>query len=120
MQVLVRILVSAGLIALYFELLKSKSINQYPLLAAVLISLPLTTVIAFTWVWLADQDTELIASQSIDIFWLTVASLPMLLVLPWLLRRGLGFALSMVASILVMFAFYALAIIVLQKFDGSQ
>lgn len=48
----------------------------------------------------------MIASYSTSVFWAVLASLPMFLVLPWLLKRGLGFGPSLAVSCLVACAGY--------------
>lgn len=58
---------------------------------AVLASLPLTSLLAFVWIYLGTGNTENIASLSIGIFWLVLASLPLFLILPYLLRSGMAF-----------------------------
>jgi hypothetical protein len=58
---------------------------------AVLASLPLTSLLAFVWLWLETGDASRIASLSGAIFWLVLASLPLFAVLPWLLRSGWSF-----------------------------
>ena len=67
---------------------------------AVLASLPLTSLLAFVWLYSETGDARKIASLSHGIFWLVLASLPFFLVLPSLLKSGWGFWPSMgVASI---------------------
>jgi hypothetical protein len=58
---------------------------------AVLASLPLTSLLAFIWLYLGTGNTENIASLSVGIFWLVLASLPLFLILPYLLRSGVAF-----------------------------
>lgn len=55
---------------------------------ALLASLPLTSLLAFVWIYLESGNTQGIATLSQGIFWLVLASLPLFLVLPALLRIG--------------------------------
>jgi hypothetical protein len=59
--------------------------------AALVASLPLTSLFAFIWLYLDTGDAERIAALSQNIFWLVLPSLALFLVLPLLLRAGLGF-----------------------------
>lgn len=62
---------------------------------AVLASLPLTSLLAFVWLYSETGDEQRIASLSYGIFWLVLASLPFFVVLPSLLKSGWGFWPSM-------------------------
>ncbi len=58
---------------------------------ALLASLPLTSLLAFIWIYLGTGNSVNIANLSIGIFWLVLASLPLFLVLPYMLRSGIAF-----------------------------
>jgi hypothetical protein len=62
---------------------------------AVLASLPLTSLLAFTWLYSETGDVQKVAALSHGIFWLVLASLPFFLVLPALLNAGWTFWASM-------------------------
>ena len=66
--------------------------------AAALASLPLTSVLAFVWLYLDTGDVQKIATLSASIFWLVLPSLLLFVLLPILLRSGLGFWFSLVVS----------------------
>jgi hypothetical protein len=73
---------------------------------AVLASLPLTSLLAFVWLYLDTGDSQAVASLSSSIFWLVLPSLPLFLVLPALLRSGWAFWPSLGAACLVAIAAY--------------
>jgi hypothetical protein len=58
---------------------------------AVLASLPLTSLLAFVWLYVETGNSESVATLSVSIFWLVLPSLPLFLLLPWLLRAGWAF-----------------------------
>ena len=60
-------------------------------LAAMLLALPLVSVIAFTWEWAENPNAEHIANLSTETFWFVLPTLPMFLLLGWLLRQGLNY-----------------------------
>jgi len=66
--------------------------------AAALASLPLTSVLAFVWLYLDTGDVQKIATLSGSIFWLVLPSLLLLVLLPVLLRSGWGFWASLAVS----------------------
>jgi hypothetical protein len=58
---------------------------------AAIASLPLTSLLAFVWLYAETGDVERVAALSQAIFWLVIPSLVLFLALPPLLRSGLGF-----------------------------
>ncbi len=61
-------------------------------------SLPLTSLLAFVWLYLDTGDVQKIATLSSGIFWLVLPSLLLFVLLPVLLRSGWGFWLSLAVS----------------------
>ena len=66
--------------------------------AAALASLPLTSLLAFIWLYVDTGDTEKVAALAGGIFWLVLPSLLLFVLLPLLLRSGLGFWLSLLTA----------------------
>ena len=66
--------------------------------AAALASLPLTSLLAFVWLYLDTGDAQQVATLAGGIFWLVLPSLLLFVLLPLLLRNGLGFWLSLAIS----------------------
>jgi hypothetical protein len=66
--------------------------------AAALASLPLTSLLAFVWLYLDTGDAQKVAVLAGDIFWLVLPSLLLFVLLPILLRSGLGFWFSLAVS----------------------
>ena len=60
-------------------------------LSALLIALPLTSLLALTWIYVETKDTQVIASHAHGTFWFVLPTLPMFLVLPALLKSGWGY-----------------------------
>lgn len=95
-QYAIKILVSASLVVAISELAKRSSV-----MGAVIASIPLTTLLAFIWLYIDTGDTKRIAVVSFDIFWLVLPSLTLFISLPYLLRTGLGFWVSLLFSCLL-------------------
>ena len=67
--------------------------------AALVASLPLTSLLAFVWLHLEDSPPERIAELSSQIFWLVIPSLLLFVLLPLLLRHGFSFWVSLGVSV---------------------
>lgn len=99
---LLKTLISALLIAAASEAAKRSAV-----LGALIASLPLTSVLAMAWIYRESRDTAAVASFSTSVFWAVLFSLPMFLVLAWLLRRGMTFVPALAVSSLVALAGYS-------------
>ena len=73
---------------------------------AVLASLPLTSLLAFVWLYLDTGDAGRVASLSQSIFWLVIPSLPLFLLLPLMLKLQWSFWLSLLIACGLTAAFY--------------
>jgi hypothetical protein len=65
---------------------------------ALLASLPLTSLLAFVWLYAETGDARAVADLSQGIFWLVLPSLVLVALLPVLLRAGWPFWVSLAAS----------------------
>jgi hypothetical protein len=73
----------------------SEIARRNPGWGGLLASLPLTSLLAMVWLWRDSHDGERVAELAGSAFWFILPSLPLFLVLPWLIRSGLGFWLSL-------------------------
>ena len=103
-------LISAAVIVAVAEIAKRSSV-----IGALVASLPLTSLLAFVWLYWDTHDTARIASLSTDIFWLVIPSLALFLALPLFLRLGWGFWLSLLAACAVTALCYAALFWALRK-----
>lgn len=87
--------------------------------AALIASLPLTSLLAFVWLYAEGTEPARIAEMSSQIFWLVLPSLILFLVLPQLLKSGVGFWLSLALSCGATTLGYFLLMPLLRKF-GMQ
>ena len=93
-----------------------KIAKRSPGLGALVASLPLVSVLAMIWLWRDTGDTARIAIHAEATFWLVLPTLPMFLVLPWLLRAGTGFWAALGASCLLTVILYLVAVWLLARF----
>ena len=109
-QYALKILVTAAVVVTVSEIAKRSS-----LWGALLASLPLTSLLAFVWLYVDKGDTEAVAALSLSIFWLVLASLPMFLLFPFLLRGSWGFWPALTVSCVVTAGAYLALVWVLTR-----
>ena len=107
----IKVAISALIIVAIAELAKRSSG-----LAALLASLPLTSLLAFMWMHVEGADVANIAELSGQIFWLVLPSLVLFILLPLLLKQGLGFWLSLALSVVATVVCYFVMLPLLRKF----
>ncbi len=100
-QYALKIILSAVVLVAVAEIAKRSSFW-----GAALASLPLTSLLAFIWLYIDTGDTERVLALSQNIFWLVLPSLILFIALPLLLRGGLNFWLSLAISCLATAAAY--------------
>jgi hypothetical protein len=81
--------------------------RRYPGLGALVASLPLVSVLGMMWLWSEKPDTENMAAHAGATFWYVLPSLPTFLLIPALLRHGLGFWPALLAGCALTIALYA-------------
>ena len=109
-------LVVKGLLSGILVILASEVAKRYPSLGALIISLPLLSVLTMVWLWHDTHDVERLATHSASTFWLVLPSLPMFLLIPWLLRHGIAFYLALGISCAITFACYLLMVWALSRY----
>jgi hypothetical protein len=85
-QFAVKVILTTAVVVAVSEIAKRSSFW-----GALLASLPLTSLLAFVWIYLETGNAQTVAGLSQGIFWLVLASLPLFLILPALLRAGWTF-----------------------------
>ena|SRR5688572_3378388 len=86
---------------------------------ALIASLPLVTVLVMIWLYLENQGTGKIANHAYYTFWYVLPTMPMFLLMPWMLHRGAGFWPSLLAGCGLTVACFALAALVLKRWGIS-
>lgn len=83
--------------------------------AALIASLPLTSLLAFVWLHIEGAPAQEIAELSSRIFWLVLPSLVLFVLFPLLLRQGLGFWSSLMVSIAATAGGYFVLLLLLRR-----
>ena len=81
--------------------------RRWPGIGGLIVSLPLVSLLAFIWLWRDTGDSSRVADLATSTFWFFLPSMPLFLLLPALLRSGLGFWLALAIGIAVTVLLYA-------------
>lgn len=96
----------------------SELARRYSLLAAALASLPLTSILAFIWIYYDTKDVQKVAELSYSILWLVIPSLLFFIMFPLLVKFGFKFAPALLLSCVIMSAGYGLFIYLKKMLAG--
>ena len=84
-------------------------------LSALIIALPLTSLIAMVWMHHAGQSSQRLANHAESTFWFVLPTLPMFLLMPWLLRHGWAFWAVLALNCLLTAGLFGLTVIILRR-----
>lgn len=98
---LVKALLSGAIIAIVSEVARKS-----PGIGALIVSLPLVSLLTFVWLWRDTGDPERIAQLSESAFWFFLPSMPLFLALPAMIRAGVGFWLALLVACAITVALY--------------
>lgn len=108
---IIKLAVSAAVIVGAAELAKRNAAA-----GAILVALPLSSMMALSWLYYDTRDAARTAAMSSAISWALLPSLIFLIALSLLLRRGVSFPWAMLASSTTMAAGYAVYAAILRRF----
>lgn len=89
----------------------SEAARRSSLLGAIIISLPLTSILALAWLYRDTGDAQKVQDLSWSILWVIVPSLAFFVALPLLIRAGIGVPPAIVGACAVTAVVYALYIL---------
>lgn len=111
MEFLVRAVLS-GIIVAAVALIARKS----PAAGALIMSLPILSILAMIWLWRDTGDVEGLADHAEATFFYVLPTLPMFLLIPWILRNGQNFWIALLAGCAVTFLLYLITITMAARF----
>ena len=94
----------------------SEIARRSPTFGALVVSLPLVSLLGILWLWRDTGDTTRIAAHAEATFWYVLPSLPMFLAFPLMLRHGIGFWPALLVGCLLTVLLYGLAVLVAARF----
>jgi len=106
-----KLIITTFLIVLISEIAKRSS-----LAGALLAAIPLVSILAMTWMYVDTNSSSNAVEFSHRIVWLIAPSMTLFIAFPILIKKGLGFYLSMgISIVMTIFAYYSV-IFILEKF----
>ena len=88
----------------------SEVARRNPGFGGLIASLPLVSLLGMIWLWRDTHDPDRMAAHVSATFWFVLPSLPMFLLIPELLRRGIGFWPSLLAGCALTIALYGIVV----------
>ena len=117
-QLIFKYAITAGVVVLVNEIVIRYSREW---LGSLIASLPLVSLITFFWIYygIADpaQRTAKLANHSTGVFWFVLPSLPMFLLFPFLLKKGITFWPTMLICVALTMTLYYGMVIALKRFS---
>jgi hypothetical protein len=106
----IKTVITALIIVIVSEIAKKSSF-----LGALIISIPLTSLLAFIWLYFDTKDYQKVIDLSYGTIILTVPSFAFFIILPILLKMKQNFAISILISIISTSIIYLIFIFILKK-----
>jgi len=104
MPVIIKYLITAVVVVAISEIAKRSD-----KIGALIAALPMVTVLAMTWMFFelkGEEQTEKIANHAWYTFWYVIPTMPMFLLMPWMLRRGIHYGWTLLAACLLTAALF--------------
>lgn len=83
---------------------------------ALIASLPLVTIMVLLWLFVEKQSPERLASYSLYTFWYVLPTLPMFLLITWMLNRGIHFGWALAAGCTLTFICFFIIAVIAKRF----
>ena len=112
MYVILKTIISALIVVAVSEIAK-----KYTWTAAIIVSLPLTSLLAFVWLYWDTKDSQKVIELSYSTIVMTVPSIVFFIVLPTLLKLKQNFVFSLIVSIISTAIAYAIFMFIIKKFN---
>src|SRR5689334_7926119 len=103
-------LILKALISGFLIAIASEVARRWPGWGALIVSLPLVSVLAMIWLWRDTRDPVRLAAHAEATFWFVLPSLPMFLLIPLMLRSGSAFWLALACGCALTVALYLVMI----------
>ena len=112
MYFVIKTLISATIIVIVSEIAK-----KYTWTAAIIVSLPLTSLLAFIWLYWDTKDVQKVIELSYSTIVMTLPSFVFFITLPLLLKFKQNFIFSLLVSIICTSIAYAIFMFLIKKFN---
>ena len=88
-------------------------------LGALIAALPMVTVLAMTWMFFeykGQEQTEKIANHAYYTFWYVIPTMPMFLLMPWMLRKGVHYGWVLLAGCVLTVVLFVITAWIMKRF----
>jgi hypothetical protein len=85
-------------------------------LGALISSLPFVTIMVMIWLYIEKQESRKIENHAFYTFWYVIPTLPMFLVMPWLLAKGFNFWISLIICALITVGCFIVTAVIARRF----
>lgn len=110
-------IISKYLITAFIVVIVSEIAKRSDKMGAFISSLPLVTILVMIWLYLENQSTQKIANHAFYTFWYVIPTLPMFLIIPYLLSKGYTFSGALGISIVITFFCFIITTYIAKLFD---
>ena len=112
MYLILKTLISASIIVIVSEIAK-----KYTWSAAIIISIPLTSLLAFIWLYYDTKDVQKVIDLSLSTIVMTLPSIVFFIVLPFMLKFKYSFSFSIIIAIISTSVAYLIFISIIKKLN---
>ncbi len=112
MYIIIKTIISALIIVAVSEIAK-----KYTLAAAIILSIPLTSLLALAWLFYDTKDIQKVVDLSLNTILMTLPSIVFFIVLPIMLKFKFNFSVSILVSILSTSLVYLIFIKIVKNFN---
>ena len=112
MYLIIKTLISALIIVIVSEIAK-----KYTWAAAIIVSIPLTSLLAFIWLYYDTKDVQKVIDLSLSTIVMTLPSIVFFIVLPFMLKFKYSFSFSIIIAIISTSVAYIIFINIIKKLN---
>ena len=113
-QLIIKALVSGVLIAVASEVARRSTLG-----GAILISLPLTSILALMWIWVETRNRAKVSDTSWSILWVVLPSVVFFVALPLLIRAGWSVPAAMAGAAALTALMYPLWVLLVRRLGAD-
>ena len=106
-----------GIISGILIIIISEVSKKFPGFGGLIASLPLISVMAMTWIWLETGNSEKIINHSLSTFWFVIPSLPMFILIPFIIQKNYSFWTSLIIGCLITMILYLISLWIFLKLE---
>ena len=114
MPIVLKYLITSAMVVLISEVARRSD-----KLGALIAALPMVTVLVMVWMFVeleGERQTQKIADHAWYTFWYVIPTLPMFLLIPWMLRKGVHFGWSLLAGCALTAILFLLTVWIVKRF----